>query len=372
LAQVIEPGLHTLDLPAFAQAASDLGGGACAQMLLGDAGLDQAALARQSHQLGSEEPGWKMAPDSLAKLLTTRTGRAFAFHPDITADQAMRRCAWSILKDRIAPAVLVWKCRHWALVAGFEADAAPASIDDENWGLRGFYLRNPYGPLDHHIDVASWKAHYQTGILHGIWRTRRAVVCTGEAAAAQPELRPEPEPEFIRRDLLDPRAIVQAASAAVHGERFARHPRWLEAARETTPGAPMLVTRLNFPADHHYIVPMLRGGRPTLLLLLDATDGGYRESAPVVGDQPDSPAPAQARLEAMMAQGILETEGGGGEPVPVWPSASAVFPGLMWRPCLESLSPYLPFIQLHTGNRQIHIRLDGTVFGEISIRFSGA
>src|SRR5262245_12242250 len=109
-------------------------------MLIGDPGLDQSALAREAHRLGSEEPGWKMAPDAMAKLLTDHTDRRFTFHPDITAEQAMRRCAWSILKDRIAPAVLIWKCRHWALVTGFEADAEPQSIDDEHWGLRGFYL----------------------------------------------------------------------------------------------------------------------------------------------------------------------------------------------------------------------------------------
>ena len=368
----METGLHTLDLPAFAQAMPDLGGGACAQMLIGDAGLDQAALTREAHKLGSEEPGWKMAPDALAKLLSTHTDRSFAFHPDITADQAMRRCAWSILHDRIAPAVLIWKCRHWALVTGFEADATPASIDDENWGLRGFYLRNPYGPLDHHIDVRSWTAQYQTGVLHGIWRTRRVVVCAGEAATVQPKLGAEPEADFVRHELLDATQIVRAASEAIRGDRFARHPRWQEAARDTIPGRPMLVTRLNFPADHHFIVPMLREGRATLLLILDAYDGSYRESAPTIEDQPVSLNAAQARLDTIMRKGVLHTEGGGGEPVPVWPRTSAVFPDLTWRPCLESLSPYLPFIHLHTGNRQIHIRLDGTVFGDISIRFSGA
>lgn len=134
----------------------------------------------------------------------------------------------------------------------------------------------------------------------------------------------------------------------------------------------MLVTLLNFPADHYTIVPMLREGRTTLLLILDAYDGSYRESAPTIPDQPGSLNAAQARLDTIMRKGVLHTEGGGGQAVPVWPSTSGVFPGLTWRPCLESLSPYLPFLQLHTGNRRIHIRLDGTVFGEISIRFSGA
>lgn len=363
--------LHALDVPAFPQVTPDSGGAASAQMILGGAALDQAVLTREAYQLGSEEPGWKMAPDALAKLLTVHAGRDFAFHPDITADQAMRRTAWSILHDRMAPAVLIWKCRHWAIVTGFEADRSPESIDDEAWGLRGFYLRNPYGPLDHHVDVASWKAQYQTGVLHGIWRTRRVVVCAGKAAAAQPKLRPGPEPMFIRREILDPEHIARAALDAVAGDRFARHPRWREAAEDTAPGAPMLVTRLNFPADHHFIVPMLRQGRATLLLILDAYDGSYRESAPIDADQPFATDAARGRLDSMLAQGAIETETGN-EPVPVWPGATAVFPTLTWRPCLESLSPYLPFLHIHTGNRQIHLRLDGKVFGEISIRFSGA
>ena len=83
--------LHALDLPAFAQATPDLGGGACAQMLLGDAGLDQATLSREAYRLGSEEPGWKMAPDSLSKMLTFHVKRDFGIHPVLTADQAMRR-----------------------------------------------------------------------------------------------------------------------------------------------------------------------------------------------------------------------------------------------------------------------------------------
>jgi hypothetical protein len=363
--------LHTLDIPVFQQTAPDSGGAASAQMILGRAGLDQAALTREANKLGSEEPGWKMAPDALAKLLTVHAGHDFAFHPDITADQAMRRTAWSILHDRMAPAVLIWKCRHWGIVTGFEADRVPASIDDESWGLLGFYLRNPYGPLDHHIDVASWKAQYQTGVLHGIWRTRRVVICTGEAAAAAPKLKPDPEPPFLRREILDPARISRAALEAVTGDRFARHPRWREAAQDTAPGVPMLITRLNFPADHHFIVPMLRQGRATLLLILDAYDGSYRESAPIDPDQPFATDVARARLDTMLAQGAIETETGK-DLVPVWPDTTAVFPTLTWRPCLESLSPYLPFFHIHTGNRQIHVRLDGKVFGEISIRFSGA
>ena len=92
----------------------------------------------------------------------------------------------------------------------------------------------------------------------------------------------------------------------------------------------------------------------------------------MAGDEPVSEGAARARLDRALAEGAIITEGGGGEPVSVWPRTTAVFPTLTWRPCLESVSPYLPFLHVHTGNRQIHIRLDGTVFGEISIRFSGA
>ncbi len=48
--------LQTLDLPAFAQVTPDLGGGACAQMLLGDAALDQAALTREPTSSAPRSP----------------------------------------------------------------------------------------------------------------------------------------------------------------------------------------------------------------------------------------------------------------------------------------------------------------------------
>jgi len=363
--------LVTLDLPAFAQATPESGGAACAQMMLGSAEPDQATLTRAAHQLGSEEPGWKMPPDALAKLLTERSGRAFACHPDPTADQAMRRIAWSILHDRVAPAVLVWKCRHWALVTGFEADSVPESIDDEAWGLRGFYLRNPYGAIDQHVDAGSWKAQYQTGVGHGVWRAKRIVVCTDAAAAASPKLRHATEPDCVRRELIDDETIAHAAAAAITGDRFARHPAWREAARDTEPGEPMLVTRINLPADHYYIVPMLRAGRPALLVILDAYDGRYRESTRVGADASGSFDTGRAQLDAMLNRGAISIPGNK-EPIPVWPTTTTVFPTLTWRPCLESLSPYLPFFHIHTGSRQLHLRLDGQWSGELSIRSSGA
>ena len=44
-------------------------------------------------------------------------------------------------------------------------------------------------------------------------------------------------------------------------------------------------------------------------------------------------------------------------------SASAT---LVWKPCRESLSPYLPFTMVLYGDRPVYVRADGEVFTKLT------
>jgi hypothetical protein len=386
---VSDPLLVTLDPPDGQPVTADASGAAAAQIILaslGVEGFDPAALYREAHALSTEEPGWKVAPDGITRLLNAKKPaqlqRDFVCCPDRTSDQAARRIVTAIRDDGIAPAVLIWKCRHWAVVTGFEAHdlpiAMPADIAVPAGTIDGFYLRNPCqpgggttAPDDHHIDYRNWDAQYMSGVPHGIWHTKRIVICNGRSAMPPVELGITRDPVIALRDLISEDDARRCAVEAIHGPRFARHPRWRAAASGTEPGTPMLLTRLNFPDDHAYIVPMQRAGHTVLLLILDGYDGSYRESAPTEYGWPHSIESVYARFDAILAEGAIQAAG---DPVahPIWPRAVSVFPTLVWRPCLESLSPYLPFLQIHTGNRLFHIRLDGQVFGDLTLNFSGA
>ena len=55
----------------------------------------------------------------------------------------------------------------------------------------------------------------------------------------------------------------------------------------------------------------------------------------------------------------------------VRPEAYSIYPTLVWRPSLESLSPFAPFHMLTVGDRRIFVRLDGRVFTSLQTHIPG-
>ena len=49
----------------------------------------------------------------------------------------------------------------------------------------------------------------------------------------------------------------------------------------------------------------------------------------------------------------------------VRPRAATIYPLLVWKPCVESLSPYYPFHMIIVGDHRLYIRSDGKVFTEL-------
>ena len=48
-----------------------------------------------------------------------------------------------------------------------------------------------------------------------------------------------------------------------------------------------------------------------------------------------------------------------------------LYPTLVWRPCLESLSPFVPFHMITAGDYRIYVRLDGRIFATLHINTPG-
>jgi hypothetical protein len=55
----------------------------------------------------------------------------------------------------------------------------------------------------------------------------------------------------------------------------------------------------------------------------------------------------------------------------VRPEAHCLYPALVWRPCLESLSPFFPFHMLTVGDHRIYVRVDGRLFTTLHINLPG-
>ena len=53
------------------------------------------------------------------------------------------------------------------------------------------------------------------------------------------------------------------------------------------------------------------------------------------------------------------------------PESYCLYPTLVWRPCLESLSPFVPFHMVTAGDYRIYVRLDGRIFATLHINVPG-
>ena len=55
----------------------------------------------------------------------------------------------------------------------------------------------------------------------------------------------------------------------------------------------------------------------------------------------------------------------------VRPEAVCQYPTLVWKPCLESLSPFYPFHMFTAGGHPIYVRTDGIIFTELHDNYQG-
>ena len=51
--------------------------------------------------------------------------------------------------------------------------------------------------------------------------------------------------------------------------------------------------------------------------------------------------------------------------------AICIHPTFVWRPCLESLSPFYPIRMVTVGDHRLYIRVDGPVFTSLTLGVHG-
>jgi hypothetical protein len=100
----------------------------------------------------------------------------------------------------------------------------------------------------------------------------------------------------------------------------------------------------------------------TAMAIVDAVEGNYRQ----IAARPDATDDARFRVagDAVLALCVnrrFELPDYAGS-ILVREEAAGLHPALVWRPCVESLSPYLPFFMVTVGDHRLYVRLDGRIF----------
>jgi hypothetical protein len=139
--------------------------------------------------------------------------------------------------------------------------------------------------------------------------------------------------------LIDARTAVEEASRGLHSVLGDAAVRSLAQAH---PGTPLLVARIDDPNGDYYLVPWENERGVAVIVQVNARSGAMASLAELPSPQP----------------GIVITPD---DAVRAVPNARGI-PRLVWQPCRESSSAFLPFYRIDTGEGAVFVRGDGRVF----------
>jgi hypothetical protein len=375
-------------------------GAACAQMVLDTVGsglLSQDDLYADNHSHSTTESGWYTAPDGLQWTLNNRqTQTYFALDALTTEDAISRMIVWTIHHYRVAPIAMVFGSAHWIAIRGYTASASPANSVDTSYSIDSFDVNNPWPPTplpgpppphssgdvcgsggsrgiaDENISYATWQADYMTGIPGGYWGGKFVALCdpSPPPKGLPLERRHTPRAQEGER-LIDAEAAAKRAREALRALGLDKRERWSDRLKATRFGAPIMVQRLDRLDSFYWIVPMNRQRRLSAAVSIDARSGEYRQAFSLPEPLPNPFGFAQhAEVLKLIVDQRFELAGAEGR-LRVREDALCVYPHYVWRPCLESLSPFYPFRMVTIGNHRLYIRTDGAVFTSLTLGLQG-
>jgi hypothetical protein len=382
-------------------------GAACAQMVLETIGagvLDQDDLYADNHSHSTLDAGvnWATGPDGLQWTLMDRRPPAFtnyfALYALDTEDLISRKLCWTIRHYRVAPIALVYGWAHWITVRGYTASAHPASSADNSSTIDACDINNPWPPTpsfdtpalapppphnaadgcgtggdrgvaNEHVTYATWQSTYMTGVPGGYWNGKFVAVCDPEPPAPRGGPLREAPVRRGRGDLLGAKVVSDFAVAGLKQYGLFERKDW-GALRKAKAQPGVLVQRLDRIDSYYALVPFETNGRTVAFAAVDGRWGDYMQAVLLPKAQP-----AKSRLTLAQAfKSIVGKRLNLGERrgrLLVRKEAVCMYPHLVWRPCLESLSPYYPFYMFTIGNDRIYVRIDGAVFTSLTLDMKG-
>ena len=374
-------------------------GAACAMMILAEIGVPYGSLDQDdlynSNNSHNAKSGWYTDPYGLCYTLNDRRPASFlpnffVVHKRLTEAEGTRDVAFTLYHYHVSPAILVYNCAHWNVVRGVQTSVDPSSGP---YTVDGFWLNNPV--WDSSISNHGASDTCGSGSSHGIanefvtyseWKTNRFNGCAYDdpGGATQWISVCDPEPARIElpraraiklradgRRLIASKQITKFAAEGLEAYRLRDSDIGGPALRSGAMGSPLLVQRLDRPADFYYLIPWQRGGRVIALLDVDARFGTFKSILTLSAPAQDWAIPitstrgVRESLVTVLDNQRFELPEERGR-IKVFPGTYCIPPALVWKPCRESWSPHLPFYHIVVGGKSLYVRIDGPVFTQLT------
>lgn len=381
-----------LPVPYYRQEGINYCGAACMKMVieaLNGPSLDQDDLYNDAHASALDPfVNWKSAPDGIEETLDSVSALAPDFDLTTTTSEATitRRMVWSIFNASVPPIALVYGYAHWVLVVGYQITKDPTGPSDTAYSIGALEIQDPWRsfgegdppppPPPKHITYSQWTSKYLKPVPAGYWIGKRVAVGEFIAPRKVEEIVAEPTPKVggsTNAPIISPEEAQRGAYLGL--ERFGLRDRkdWGPLLQPPVAAIePVLVERLDQPGGYYYLVPFSASDRKTeAAVIVDAFTGEYLEASPLASHRDGRPWTRLIRdvvNEDTARTGIagrrLELPGDAGR-VLARPQSIGLYPTLVWRPSLESLSPFYPFRLVTIGNMRRFISIDGRAYPEL-------
>ena len=181
-------------------------------------------------------------------------------------------------------------------------------------------------------------------------------------------------PSMLNKDgIIHPKNAKKITSLLMNDRGFAGLDFLKKTLKGYRPGQPVLVQELDKKNDFYYIVPLrVTTGGIRGLFCIDSFKGYYIQSSYMINDKKNIQFNTLTKDEILkVLQESLKNKKIRQE-LPDFAEALAIHPVLVWRPCLESFSPFRPFYMVYLGSFKVYVRIDKKVFTKLTTDVSGA
>lgn len=376
-------------VPTFLQEHLNYCGPATAKMVLRWLGVSRSqdtlweAIQEESDAQGLplEEPclggtkQWGSRPEALAEVIRALSGADIKLVSETTAAATDHGVVWSVIQG-IPAVALVYGSNHWIVVHGFHVSREPAHINDTAYELLGFDTIDPLRTQKarDYVPAAAWRSDLMTGVVCGDFDGKFVAVCDPEPtrSGGGPTVRRTQKKRELLGGLLRVERLSRLASDSIGRAGLLANETWKKAMAGVHPGQPRLVHRLDRPRSFYAIVPFEKGGRVQAQAMMDPYSGELlgAGASEELGKSLSMSSAADDAI-ARVADKFFDLPGERPR-MRLRREGLSASPTLVWKPCRESLTPYLPFTRVTYGDHSIYVRADGEVFTALTEPLMGS
>ena len=412
------------------QKTEDSCGAACVAMVLDMIGAnhpDQLTLLDEIQLFPTKDNGrnrekWSSSPDGMQDRLNEYSNSDYHFKIYANRNQALitRRMIWTIFHYKTPCITLISSGIHWVVVYQYSLPGDPP-IDLDSFELQdflGFFILDPNDrePREGVVDYNEWIKKIQTPETTGFWGDKYVALCdpdppngkkrknmfsnmkkssgkesqgpldnahTSNAAdpnvtaksdnpskeqpkKTQPVKKLPSDLPIIRINKPGPdHGLIDNNTARAYSMWHLKFGGFYDPTKFTRmmvnpgPGKPMLVRALD-SEDSWYIVPFIEMNKKTGgIMRINAKDARFLEASFAIhADQPITLTRfSDKQIENLIIDKYGKTKG-----------KMIIDPILVWKPCVQSYTRFLPFYKVKMGSKTVYVRIDGNVYSRLTQR----